>query len=87
MTRSTPRQWFASLSIFDAKEFKTLARIPAYIFLVLTYSGCPHDDVNTTHGGGILTDIFLYAVVIHLECEVSTLVALAVSLLYLTHVA
>src|SRR3712207_5100057 len=76
----------AFLIHLDAEVFQIGARIPANAFLILTHAGGKDDDVNAIHGGGIGTNILLDTIVVHLQCQVSTLVALTVGILYLTHV-
>ena len=59
-----------------SEELKAVGRAFAHLPLVLSGATCKHDDVNTTHGGGILADIFLDAVGVHLFGETRVVVAL-----------
>ena len=70
----------------DAQIVETLTGIPTYTFLVLAYTGSEDDDIDTIHGCGISADVFLDAIVVHLQGEVCTLVTFLIGLLNVTHV-
>lgn len=54
--------------------------------MVLTHTSRPDDDINTVHGCCISTNVLLDTVVVHLQSQMSTLVAFEVGLLHLAHV-
>src|SRR5574344_1780514 len=70
----------------DAQELEALARILTKIGLVLTYTCCKYDGINTPHSSSVSTNVLLDAILVHAECQKCFLVALVGSLLYITHI-
>ena len=62
---------------FDAHEFHALGGTFAYLPLVLTGTTREEDDIHTTHGSGILSNVFLDAIGVHLLSQTGTVVAFA----------
>ena len=76
----------ALLVHLHAQVLHVLQGIPAYTLLVLTHASRPDNDINTVHGCCISTNVLLDTVVVHLQSQMSTLVAFEVGLLHLAHV-
>ena len=70
----------------DAQELEALARFLTKVGLVLTYTCCKYDGINTTHSSSVSTNVLLDAILVHAECQKCFLVTLVGSLLYITHI-
>ena len=71
----------------DTEETQALHNLGADIRIVLSDTGCEHQDIETIHSRSIRTDIFLHAINKHLTRQVRTFIALVDSCLDITAVA
>ena len=54
--------------------------------MVFAHSGRPNDDIHTAHSGSVCTNVFLNAIVVHVESQLCALVAFGSCAFNLAHV-